>query len=239
MTSPAATTALSEIEHVKRECADFLQNLRNFHPVAEGEPYPETYRLLVVPLLYSVWERFFTLCHSIALRLLRGSCSTPQSMKASERAVWSIRAPFYQSLITKLTVQTPGDSGQKPKRGHFPALCEFLVELDSWHSTAFDAAVVTADLVMTFANVNPEVVEINAKAVGIWEFMELQKIKLRRLHDLVGRRNEIGHGAVIAAPANEEFLDLWQFAETLIAQYCDLFLAWIAADPRFRAAENV
>jgi hypothetical protein len=91
---------------------------------------------------------------------------------------------------------------------------------------------------MTFANVNPEVVEINAKAVGIWKFMESRDIKLGRLHDLVGRRNEIGHGAVIAAPANEDFLALWQFAEALVVEYCDVFLAWISLDPRFQAAED-
>jgi hypothetical protein len=239
MPDSAATTALKEIEHLKHECTGLLQKLRTFHPVTQGDPYPEMYRLLVVPLLYSVWERCFTLCHSIALRLLRDSCATPRSMSASERAVWLIRAPFYQSLIETITRQAPRDTDQKPKKSHYSALCDFLAELDGWHSTAFDATISTAELVMTFANVNPVVVEINAKAVGIWQFMESRGIKLGRLHDLVGRRNEIGHGAVIAAPANEDFLALWEFAEALVVEYCDVFHAWISSDPRFQASENV
>src|SRR6267378_4373713 len=31
------------------------------------------------------------------------------------------------------------------------------------------------------------------------------------INDLVGRRNEIGHGAVIAPPPNAEFVELWKY----------------------------
>ncbi len=195
--------------------------------------YPETYRLLVLPLLYSVWERCFTICHAITLRLLRESCANAQAMKVTERAIWLIRAPFYQSLVGKLTAQSLGDTAQKPKRGHFAALCEFLQELDAWHSNALDTSIDTGELVITFSNVNPEVVELNAKAIGIWESFRFKEIKLGRLHDLVGRRNEIGHGAVIAPPPNAEFIELWKFAEDLVKAYCTAFVRWILSDPRF------
>lgn len=233
MASALASDALAEIKHVKRECLDLFNDLRSFHPVAGGTPYPETYRLLVLPLLYSVWERCFTLCHSISLRLLRGLSPNPQALNVSERAIWLIQAPFYQSLVAKLTIQTPGDRNQKPKRSHFPALCEFLQELDGWHANAIDASVDTEALVMTFSNVNPEVVELNAKAIGIWDLPALKAIKFGRLNDLVGRRNQIGHGAVIAAPPNSEFVELWDYAENLVQLYCDAFISWISTDPRF------
>src|SRR5579862_6352534 len=155
MASTSAATAVQEIEHVKHECSNLLANLRGFHPVPDGTPYPDTYRLLVIPLLYSAWERCFTLCHSIALRLLREQSTNPQSMNASERAIWLIRAPFYQSLIAKLMNLTPGDSEQRVKRGHFSLLCDFLMELENWNTRAIDASVDTEALVMTFSNVNP------------------------------------------------------------------------------------
>lgn len=233
MTSVRASDAVAEIEHVKRECLNLFRELRNFYPVATGTPYPEPYRLLVLPLLYSVWERCFTLCHSISLRLLRDSHRTAQAMNVSERAIWLIRAPFYQSLVTKLMNQTPGDRDQKPKRSHFPALCEFLEDLDGWHSNAIDTSVDTESLVITFSNVNPEVVELNAKAIGIWDSPPIKSIKFGRLNDLVGRRNQIGHGAVIAAPPNSEFVELWDYAESLVGLYCDAFISWISSDPRF------
>lgn len=234
MVTASASAAVAEIEHLKKECLDLFAGLENFHPIAQGDPYPETYRLLVLPLLYSVWERCFTLCHSIALRLLREACANPQAMSASERAIWLIRAPFYQSLVAKLTVHTPGDSSLRPKRGHFPALCDFLTELENWFSAPVDSSVDTEALVMTFSNVNPDVVELNARAIGIWESPFFERIKFGRLNDLVGRRNEIGHGATIAAPPNHEFLELWNYTEELIEQYCNAVVSWIAEHPRFQ-----
>ena len=49
----------------------YLDTCQISHPVLDGEPYPETYRLLATSMLYLVWERCFTLCHAIGLRLLR------------------------------------------------------------------------------------------------------------------------------------------------------------------------
>jgi hypothetical protein len=69
---------------------------------------------------------------------------------------------------------------------------------------------------MTFSNVNPDVVEINAMAIGIDEFPQFKNLKLGRLHDLVGQRNDIGHGAVIKPPSNDTFIDLWEFTENLV-----------------------
>jgi len=92
---------------------------------------------------------------------------------------------------------------------------------------AIDSSIETDELVMRFSNVNEDVVEINASAIGIAEFPHFQKIKFGRLHDLVGRRNEIGHGAIINAPPNENFVDLWEFTERLIVAYCDVFITWM------------
>jgi RiboL-PSP-HEPN len=235
MATAPALAAIAEIEHVKRECLEFLDGLQDFHPIADGAPYPETYRLLVLPVLYSMWERCFTLCHSIALRLIREACANPQAMKTSERAIWLIQAPFYQSLVAKLNSHTPGEASMKPKRGHFPALCDFLTELEAWFSAPVDSSVDTEALVMTFSNVNPEVVELNARAIGVWDSPSFEAIKFGRLNDLVGRRNEIGHGATIAAPPNHEFLELWDYTEELIEQYCNAVVSWITEHPRFQA----
>ena len=231
--SSSALAAIEEIRHVDRECSDFFKELRKFYPVISGAPYPETYRLLVLPLLYSLWERCFTICHAIGLRLLRDSSANAYAMKATERAIWLIRAPFYQSLVGKLTVQPSSETNQKPKRGQFAALCDFLKELDSWHSSALDTSIDTGELVITFSNVNPKVVELNAKAIGIWDSHYFKAIKLGRLNDLVGRRNEIGHGAVIAPPPNAQFVELWEYAENLVKAYCNAFVCWITCDPRF------
>jgi hypothetical protein len=115
----------------------------------------------------------------------------------------------------------------KIRRGHFPALCEFLAEFDKWSAEGLDPSIETSALVMRFSNVKQEVAEINAVAIGLEKVPAFQQLKLGRLHDLVGRRNEIGHGAIIDPPPNEQFRDLWQFTETLISEYCDAFIYWI------------
>lgn len=212
---------------MKSECLTLLRQLREFHPVRDGESYPETYRLLVTPMLYSAWERCFTLCHAIGLRLLRDFAAKPRALASSARAVWLIRTPFFQSLVARLQSHALPQEERRPQKGQFSALCEFLLAFESWLTDAIDPAIATDELVMRFSNVNQDVVEMNAGAIGIDDFPLFKEIKLGRLHDLVGRRNEIGHGAIINAPPNENFVELWVFTENLITGYCDAFAAWM------------
>jgi len=141
--------------------------------------------------------------------------------------IWLIRTPFFRSLVSRLQTQTYVEEEKRPKRGQFSALCEFLIALERWLRSAIDPAIATDELVMRFSNVNQEVVEINASALGIADFPPFKQIKFGRLHDLVGRRNEIGHGAIINPPPNENFVELWNFTESLIVSYCDTFAEWI------------
>jgi hypothetical protein len=226
MASSTVARSVEEVEHAKKECLALLEKLREFCPISIGDQYPDTYRLLVTPMLYSAWERCFTLCHAIGLRLLREFAANPQALTPSARAVWLIQTPFFQSLVSRLQIQTALQEERRPKRGQFSALCEFLLSFERWLTDGIDPAIATDELVMTFSNVNQEVVEMNASAIGIAEFPRFKEIKFGRLHDLVGRRNEIGHGAIISAPPNENFVELWDFTERLIHSYCDAFIAW-------------
>lgn len=225
--------AIQEIVHAKKECLGLLQQLKEFYPVDSGKPYPETYRLLVTPMLYSAWERCFTLCHSVALRLIRDMAVNVQSLESTERAIWLLHTPFYNSFVSQLQNQVAKE-GKKNNKGHFQALCEFLLKFEEWAPQKLEQSIETGSLVMTFSNVNPDVVEMNAKAIGISDFHPFKSLMFGRLHDLVGRRNEIGHGAIIEPPANEAFKNLWEFTETLVEKYCDVFVDWI----RIRFGEN-
>jgi HEPN superfamily RiboL-PSP-like protein len=226
MAQEAVDRAISEIENTRNECLTLLTSLKNFHPLAADQQYPPTYRLIVTPMLYSAWERCFTICHAVGLRLLRDIIPNPQSLSATTRAVWLIRTPFFQGLVSKLQNQVNAEV-ERPKKGQFSALCEFLSAFDDWAQKSLDTAVDTSELVMTFSNVNPSVVELNAQAMGISTLAQFSALKLGRLNDLVGRRNDIGHGGIIEPPSNENFVDLWAFTEQLIEAYCDLFVAWM------------
>lgn len=226
MPSPLAES-IKEIDLVKQQCLKLLTDLRNFHPVAAGTPYPETYRLLVVPMLYAAWERCFTFCNAIAWRRLREECTAASTLSPGERAAWLMRAGFYQGYTKKLLNASSVGDDDRPKKSHFPTLSEFLGSLDGWHSSQLDQTVDAESLVMTFSNVNPDVVEVNAEALGMTTFPAYAAIKFGRLHNLVNLRNNIGHGGTIAAPANSEFTELWEFTEKLIEDYSEAFKAWL------------
>lgn len=224
---PKLENALAEIETNRTECLGILQRMRAFHVPAEGEPFDPTFRLIATPMLYSVWERCFTLCHEVSLRLVRDTAPHPMALASTTRAVWLMHTPFYQSMVDKLKSHTAVPADERPKKGHFASLCEFLKELETWSSKAIDQNIVTGDLVMTMSNVNPDVVQINARAIGLDETAPFAALKLGKLHDLVGRRNDIGHGAVIEPPSNDNFLELWSFTESLINDYSAAVSDWM------------
>jgi len=219
---------INEIDLVKHECLKLLKDLRDFQPLATGATYPDTYRLLVIPILYAAWERCFTFCNAIAWRRLREECPAASTLSSPERAAWLMQAGFYRSYTkTLLNASSAGDD-DKPKKSHFPTLAGFLGSLDGWHSSPLDPNVDPDSLVMTFSNVNPDVVELNAEALGMATFPDFVAIKFGRLHSLVGLRNNIGHGGTIAPPANSEFTDLWDFTEHLIEDYSETFKGWLS-----------
>jgi hypothetical protein len=118
--------------------------------------------------------------------------------------------------------------GLQTEKIAIPTLSEFLGSLDGWHSSPLDQSVDADSLVMTFSNVNPEVVAVNAKALGMASFPDFVAIKFGRLNSLFGLRNNIGHGGTIAPPPNNEFADLWKFTEELIETYSETFKSWLA-----------
>jgi MAE_28990/MAE_18760-like HEPN len=223
----AVEEAIAEVEANRQECLGLLASIKQFHQPPADEPYHPTFRLIATPMLYSAWERCFTLCHEIGLRLVRDMAENPMTLSASLRAVWLMRMPFYRSLVDRMKNQVGGEEQNRTKRGHFVSLCDFLTELDEWSQQGLDRTLATSDLVMTFSNVNPEVVGLNARAIGLEQTNGFAALRLGKLHDLIGRRNEIGHGAVIVPPSNENFLELWQFTETLLTEYSSVMTAWI------------
>ena len=126
MASAIVNEAVAEIENGRIECLQLLTSIQDFYSPAEGEDFPPTFRLIVTPMLYSAWERCFTLCHEVGLRLIRDTVTSPMTLGATNRAVWLIGTPFYQSLVAKLKNQSALDEESGPKKGHFVSLCEFL-----------------------------------------------------------------------------------------------------------------
>lgn len=224
MANSHVASAIQQIEALKAECQDILEKIKTFSPPDTKGHYPDIFRLIATPMLYSTWERCFTLCHAIALRLIRDVTVTTSALSAPQRSIWLLRSPFYRSLVDRLRNST---SSLKISKGEFSLLCDFFPALDNWLLSGLDQTINTDDLVMTFSNVNPDVVDLNARAIGISDFPKFKALKLGRLNDLVGQRNGIGHGAIIEPPANGIFTSLLEFTENLVQDYCDAFISWM------------
>ena len=219
---------LDEITDVKGGCMVLFDDMRRLCAADSEGHYPDTFRLMAVPMIYAVWERCFSLCHAVGLKRLREVRGKTSALASPQRALWLQRQPFYASYLDKVRRLEPPKRGTS--RGEFGALCDLLRDFETWSQGDIDPSVEMIDLVMTFSNVNPEVVKINAVALGIYEHPKFQEIELGRLNDLVGRRNDIGHGGIVTPPGKREFLELWGFAEALIGSYCDAFGDWISQE---------
>lgn len=230
MPNPSVTSAIEQIQAVKKECLQLLAEVNRFCPPDQNGRYPETFRLLATPILYSAWERCFTLCHAVALRMVRDVTPKAGDLSPPNRVVWLLQANFYQKLVKELRVQGQGQNEERQKRGQFQFLAEFLKGLDQWMDRGLDHGVGTDELVIKKSNVNSEVVAMNGLALGIAQYPQFIQLGSRfdQLDELVGRRNDIGHGGKLKGPSDPDFERLWNFTSELIVGYCDCFVSWIS-----------
>jgi hypothetical protein len=220
--------AVEEIRQVKSDCLDLLSKLRGLCPPGGDGVYPEMFRLMAVPMLYAAWERCFTLCHSIGLRRVRAIHRSYGALPTVQRALWLQQQGFYKSYLSRVRSGDYSLGGsQRHSRGAFDALSQFLEELESWTGQEVESNTATQALVMTFSNINPDVVRMNLRPLGPTAGWVFEGVDLERLHELVSRRNDIGHGGIVAPPGNREFTELWTYVETLIGSYCTAFAGWI------------
>ncbi|KUM43448.1 hypothetical protein AR540_16725 [Pseudomonas sp. EpS/L25] len=76
---------------------------------------------------------------------------------------------------------------------------------------------------MTYANVNKEVVIFNSEIIGL----DIDRVNLGRLDDLLARRNDIAHGGLIDYPKENIINDLLTYTENLLNQFHSSIEAWL------------
>lgn len=228
---------VSEVVFVRdQECLPMLNNLRAV--AATGMPHPETVRLMVIPMLYSVWERCFSVWTSICLKVLRESHDRAGDCPPQVRAFWLRKADFFRSFVDTmrdvLELEREDSvfkqaSGLKKKitKGGFHLSSRVLRDLDEWHEQPLSQKLDVRELVLTYSNVNDAVVAVNAEAIGLDSVPSYAALDLSRLGGLVGMRNGIGHGATMVAPGPREVAELVDYTERLVLQYADVVLEWI------------
>lgn len=227
----AALNALAqEIDSTSASCVVLLEQVRLFCPPDLSGEYPETFRIMATPIFYSIWERSFRIANSIGLKAIRHKMRTPTGCTESQIAMWLQKESFYTSFLDRLHSSKAAGDAERSKvgKGAFDALSKFLEEYKSWLVRPIPPGHLN-DYVMTFSNVNRAVVAFNAAALGVDQFPAYQTAfrGWGRLDDLVGRRNDIGHGTLAIVPGNKEFGELFQFTYDLVGSYCRVYSDWV------------
>lgn len=236
--SPEDAQRLFEEVHFSRdkECLATLARIRVL--MEEVTSDPEMLRLMATPMLYSVWERVFSLCTSICLRVIQREYEQAAECPASARAFWLRKADFFKSFVSSVrdlveleredsAFQQSSGFKKKISKGAFNLSVEVLSKLDDWHKKPLDHKSGCEDLVITYSNVNDSVVTTNAEAIGLADLEAYKSLDLTKLGLLVGIRNGIGHGASLKAPGPRELGELIDYSEALVTQYVNVTSEWI------------
>lgn len=232
--SPEVNDALDEVSFLRAECLQLIHDALALCPADSSGNYPDPFRTVVTPFLYAVWERCFTTSFGIMAKLLRSHASTPEFMTSEQAALWLQAEPFFHSLADKLRNQSNSvgnsDTRRAIKGSTYRVLSEFMAHFSTWRTAPTSLVVDTSKLVMTFSNVNCEVLDVNAEAIGLVNVKEFTDFRrnVGRLDDLVGRRNDIGHGTLTNPPQSREFRDLVALTnDHLIKEFCNVVQMWI------------
>ena len=226
--------AIDQIDYLRKDCQKLISEMFLLCAADANGHFPPAFRLVATPFLYAVWERCFRTSFGVMAMVIRSNSANPSKMSYEQAALWLQKEPFLTSFTDKIRQRTPDlDSALSRKAvtsSAYKNLVEFLGKLISWHGQSLQNVPADTDLVMTFSNVNLAVLEVNAEATGLSKLVEFEAFRRRagRLDDLVGRRNDIGHGTLATPPGPREFNDLAELVnKVLIQEFCELSQTWI------------
>jgi hypothetical protein len=218
--------AIGEANDALDRHLEILKKVRAIHIDAnlakEGFLY-----LSASPMIYSAWEGFFRLSCSICLRR---KCQRGKLAKKYDElysTLWLQKEPFLDQFMARLFNSiTPGKDASKPTSGKFSAIATLSAGISTWLHKPLTHTVNFDKLVMTYSNVKPDVVKLNAAVIGL----DITTVDLTGLDDLLRSRNNVAHGGLITNPTESEVTALLDYTESLLRQFHAAVLGWIRAN---------
>lgn len=218
-----------------------LDNLGSLMEVRTN--HAELIRLMAIPLIYACWEGFFKTATAKCLIVIRDQNHQAKNATAHQRAAWLKKASFFKSYVDMLrnlmeldaeaqAVERHAKQKNKVKKGQHALLASTLAELDNWHSNCLDKNIDPGSLILTFSNVNKDVVDLNASITGLDNIASYKLIDFSQLEALVGKRNSIGHGGIsdgdiLSYPGQLETRGYLNYTRTLIHEYLTAVQDWL------------
>jgi hypothetical protein len=216
------------IDELERTCNECVALVHEWAAIANLQGQPESVlrviRQMLVPVLYSAWERAFVASTSVSLRFLISHGERNADLGIRLRALLMQSASFYKSFFQK-HLNSLVLTGENAGKGAFTRLAEFAAEHDRWLASrpSFPASGVE-ELVMTFSNVDHKVLKLHLELLGM-DTADLRVadsvIDLQPLGTLIGRRNDISHGGLISDVGTAELQGLLEFVPKLISAYIE------------------
>lgn len=194
------------------------------HAITNNPGKNEFLYLMSVPMIYAAWEGYFRIAMSICLR--RACVRGRKHKKYKEKYVtlWLQKQGFVNSFFDRLfNTVSLGKIPKKINSGRFNALSDLTCEFKIWLEAPIDHLQNFDELVMTYANVNKDVVIFNSEIIGL----DITQVNLGRLDDLLARRNDIAHGGLIDYPKENIINDLLTYTENLLNQFHTSIESWL------------
>lgn len=180
--------------------------------------------LMAIPIIYSAWEGYFKIVFSVCFKrkcnLHRKASSYPEIFSV----LWLQKQGFFQSYLSKMFAAMQLGQERLPKTGaQYRALAEFSKGFSAWIRGPVDHTVKFDSLVMTYSNVNLEVLKLNSEVIGL----NLTGVRTGSLDELVGRRNDVAHGGLLVYPTNFEVDQLISYTEELMKSLDGAVSKWM------------
>lgn len=215
-------SARSELANAKSRHVELLGKTRSHcidaNPGKDGFLY-----LMAIPLIYAAWEGYFRIVCAVCLKRKYITGQKAKKYPTNFSGLWLQKEGFIQSYLQKLVNSMQLGKPHRPSAGQYGALCSLSIDLSTWLEAPMGLAPSFGDLVMTFSNVNREVVKLNADAIDI----NIASINFGRLDELLGRRNEIAHGGLLSFPSDVDVDELLVYTDGLINSFDSAVAGWL------------
>jgi RiboL-PSP-HEPN len=221
--SVSRSSARAEVADAEKRHVEFLGEIRRV-TVTENTANEKYSYLMAVPMIYSVWEGYFRLACSICFKRIHLTGKAKDQEDAYATLLLQ-REPFVESFLRNLlNSMVPGKAAiPKAGKGRYGAMRDFLPELKGWLEGTTPSSIDFDELVMTFSNVNRDVVELHADIIGL----NLKNLEYGRLNELISRRNDIAHGGFVQFPTEADVISLLDYAELLIRKFNSSVHRWV------------
>ena len=218
LTNESFMAAVDEVAFLRQEIHELFEPLEKINLQLPEELRP-THRLVTVPIIYAAWERAFCNGSAILLKIIVQSNSTYGELGNPKSSFFLLKESFFTSSMAKA----------QDERCSVRELEKFTNSYKEWLNLKPSSTTNVDEIIITKSNVDQKVIEINDQLLGFSSCLKYSQLNLKAINELVGRRNDIGHGSSLRPPGEKEFQELFDTTKANIETFLDIIVERTAA----------